>query len=288
MPGTNQHTQRMANFNDRRSSASDAKILTSLWDGINPKLIARFYPVTKMPDGSGWAQSHGQQTISDNYVVDDDVEVHCLISDGTSESQFNWQSPFENAGAESKAPVLSAMLQSGVANSALLALMSGGLLDGAAQSLAEKSSNTLREISGRTGITRLNSTQVYSGSPPVKMSMTLHFRALRDPIAEVRSPVSQLEEWAHPQFLADDGFIANAIKGGTRQSLINTIFPSKVPQILGMQYGDGTYMPVVIESISKPLTNPLSSDGVMLACSVQITLATLTSLDRRDIQKLYS
>ncbi|HEY0662788.1 MAG TPA: hypothetical protein VGD21_15875, partial [Lysobacter sp.] len=141
---------------------------------------------------------------------------------------------------------------------------------------------------GRTGITKLNSTQVFSGMPPVKLSMTLHFRALIDPVSEVRAPLAQLKEWALPQVLANDGFIANAVKNGNKEGLVETVFPSVVPQIIGMQYGDMTLQPLVIESISEPITAPRSSDGAIIALSVQVTLATLTALDRRDVQRIYN
>lgn len=48
-----------------------------------------------------------------------------------------------------------------------------------------------------------------------------------------------------------------------------------------------TYEPMVIETLSESFTNPRSSDGVMMSCSVQMTLSTLTALDRRDVQKMY-
>jgi hypothetical protein len=47
----------------------------------------------------------------------------------------------------------------------------------------------LRNAAGRTGITKLNSTQIFSGMPPVKFSFTAHFRALTDPQSEVRDPI---------------------------------------------------------------------------------------------------
>ncbi len=137
-------------------------------------------------------------------------------------------------------------------------------------------------------MTRLNSTQIFTGNSPTKFSMTCHFRALKDGVAEVRLPIQQLKEWAHPQMLAEDGFLGNAIKNAGKQSLLQTIFPSVIPQIIGMRYGDSTFMPLVIESISEPFTNPRNEAGVMISSSVQITLATLTSLDRRDISKVYS
>jgi hypothetical protein len=268
-----------------QKQSTESKILRSLWHGISPHLIARFYPVKKLADGSGWAQSRETRELSstDKYVVDDGFEVHCPITDGNMETTLNWSSPFEGAGAESKAPALTAMLQSGTLTPVLQAV-----LDKVGASSAGSSvSGMLDKSVGRTGITKLNSTQIFTGMPPIKLSMTLHFRALVDPVAEVRDPIMQLKRWYLPQLLSNDGLLAGAIKNGAEQSTIESIFPSISPQIIGFRFGDMTMEPMVIESMSEPFTNPRSEKGVIVQQSIQLTLATLTALDRRDIEKVY-
>lgn len=271
----------MAVVNDRL----DSTVLSSIWTGLSPHLIARFYPVKRLESGNGWEQSRDKREISaaDKFTVDDGVEVHCPISDGNEEMTFNWQSPFENTGAESKAPALSAMLQSGSLSAPLQALAEKIGLD----KQVSGATSALASAIGRTGITKLNSTQVFSGMPPVKITLTLHFRALKDPVKEVQEPIKQLKAWALPQYLANDGLIANAVRNGGEQSMMQTVFPSLTPQVIGMKYGDLTYLPLVIEGVSNPITAPRASNGVILAQSVQVTLATLTALDRRDIAHIY-
>ena len=253
------------------------KILSSQWDGLSPHLIARFYPVKRMKGGSGWGQGSASDNSDAEYVFDNGNEVHAPISDGSCEISLNWNSPFENAGPESKAPALAAMLQSGASSAILQALGQGD------SSLAKFT----EELNGRTGITKLNSTQIFTGMPPVKFPMTLHFRALRDAVAEVQQPIAQLEAWAVPQFLADDSMLSNFIKNGAKEGIIKSAFPSKSPQILGFRYGDMVLQPVVIESISRPITAPRTQDGVLAACSVQLQISTLHALDRRDIKTMY-
>ncbi|QQC63747.1 hypothetical protein [Paraburkholderia ginsengisoli] len=262
------------------------RILGSLWTGLNPALLAKFYPLKRNNDG-GWSQSTDVRQISeaDSYSVDDGFEVHAPITDGTSELSANWHSPFEGAGAESQAPTISAMLQSGSLTPEVQAFF--GLKGDDAKAGSSGVQSLLKQAQGRTGITKLNSTQVFNGMPPVKLSMTLHFRALLDPISEVRDPIMQLKQWALPAYLSNDSVIAGALKNGAKQSPLETIFPSVAPQIIGMRYGDLNYQPLVIESVSDPLTVPRDSDGAMIACTVQITLGTLTALDRRDIQTIY-
>jgi hypothetical protein len=41
-------------------------------------------------------------------------------------------------------------------------------------------------------------------------------------------------------------------------------------------------MPMVIESMSKPLDHPITTDGQPIVTSLQMTLASLTALDRTD------
>jgi hypothetical protein len=272
-------------FNDFSSAAAPssaqtptAKILSSKWDGLNQHLIAKFYPVKRADNGNDWVQSFDTRTLSaaDNFTVDDGYEVWAPLTDGSQEMTLNWTSPFEGAGAESKVPTLSSMLQSGTLTADLQALLGGDASQGDVGKL-------LRSATGRTGITKLNSTQVFSGMPPVKFSFTAHFRALIDPYTEVRQPVTQLEQWAVPQYLADQGVISGALQNGLKQSPLETIYPSVAPQLLAMKYGDQTILPIVIESISKPFTVPRTSQGEVLNVAVQLTVATLTAIDRRDV-----
>ncbi|MFJ3057158.1 hypothetical protein [Herbaspirillum sp. NPDC087042] len=247
-------------------------------------LIAKFYPVKRM-ESDKWGPSRGTRNISaaDKFVVDDGFEVHCPISDGNQHMSFNWTSPFEGAGAESKIPTISALLQSGSLNSFVQSLGGGKIGDG--QSSA--TSGALAAAFGRTGITKLNSTQVFNGMPPVKFQVTLHFRALLDPFEEVEQPIQQLLEWASPQYLANDGLLVSALKNGLSAGVINTVFPSLSPQVIAMEYAGKVYSPLVIDDVNKPLTGPIYSDGSLVNTSIQLTMSTLTAIDRRDIRDLY-
>jgi hypothetical protein len=60
------------------------------------------------------------------------------------------------------------------------------------------------------------------------------------------------------------------------------LFPSKTPQIIGMQYADMLFMPLVIDSIPYTLTGPRDRDGVLIQASLTLQLASLTGLDKKD------
>ncbi|WGS85017.1 hypothetical protein [Methylomonas sp. UP202] len=249
---------------------AETQTLTSDWGALSPHLIASFWEV----DREG------------NKKKDSDVVVKAAVSDDANlELTLNWQSPFEQAGPETKAPTLFALLQSGVVQP-LIDSVIGGNKGGDAN---VKASQLLQQFEGRTGITKLNSVQVFNGMPPAKIPMTLLFRAWRDPVTEVETPVDQLMQWALPIELAKDSTLltnaVDAVKGS--KDWIEAVLPSKSPTLLALNYKGRTFAPMVIESISQPLTAPIDSRGRFVEMSVQITLATLTAIDRKYWQSIY-
>jgi hypothetical protein len=243
-------------------------VLSSDWTGLSPKLLASIYAV----DFTGkWT---GGPT------------VMSPPTDGNIELTANWQSPFEHMGVEAKAPIITAMLQSGTLQS-----FAEGLFGKANPN--DKSSiagivktgivNFSKDGQGRTGMTKLNSTQIFTGSAPIKLPMTLHFRAFKNPAKEVQEPLDQLAKWVLAQELAPDGNIVSAInKLKSGKGILAALLPSRAPQMVGLTYGGYTLSPMVIESMSHPITVPRSSKGEMLSVAVNIMLATLTSLDAGD------
>lgn len=248
---------------------NESQTLTSDWGALSPHLIASFWEV----DREG------------NKKKDSDVVVKAAVTDDANlEITLNWQSPFEQAGPETKAPTLFALMQTGVAQQIFDSLSFDKDLDSPA-----KATRLLQQFEGRTGITKLNSVQVFNGMPPAKIPMTLLFRAWRDPVAEVENPVDQLMQWALPIELAKDSTLltnaVDAVKGS--KDWIEAVLPSKSPTLLAFHYKGRTFAPMVIESISQPLTAPIDSSGRFVEMSVQITLATLTGIDRKDWQSIY-
>lgn len=230
--------------------------------GLSQHLIASFWEIEKNQNGI-WEKVG-------------DISVKAPLTEATMEMVLNWQSPFEQAGAESKAPTLSAMLQSG-------ALQPYVNSDGKAGSMFSK-------FEGRTGITKLNSTQVFSGMPPVKIQVTALFRAWLDPAKEVEAPFNQLMAWALPVNLAPDGAIMSLLSGikavaaGTAlsEAAVNALLPSTAPCKIAMKYKGRIYQPLVIESITHPMNSPIDANGQYVELAVPMTLCTLTAIDRAD------
>lgn len=255
-----------------------ANDLGSDWGRLSKLLVARLY-------------------VCDSKGVADIAEfegVYGPLVEGTFESTQNWQSAFENTGPETKAPTLTAMLQSGSAVPVLNALQAvNPVKDGAIGQMidtsADKLKTAVRELEGRTGLTKLNSRQVFSGMPPVRMNFSIEFRAFHDALQEVEAPLQRLLEWVFPQELAEDGILSEVMQTARDlDSFIKALFPSKAPKLLALTYAGRTYAPMVVESITFPLDAPKDSNGNYISLAVQVNLATLTALDRADIKRFFS
>lgn len=262
------------------------ELLSSDWgainSGLNKHLIAKIYPVSidGKPDTSTTSRAYGAETSID-------VVVAAPLTDGNLNLTLNWQSAFENSGTDSKLPAISQLLQSGQASvmlnliASILPKESGAFIDRAREKMLDLASQA-EKLTGRTGITKLNSRQIFTGLPPIKIPITMYFRAWADPMKEVESPINQLFAWALPQQLADsvgeEALKAFASETGT----LETLFPSVIPRFVALEYGGRTYKPLVIESIGHPLVLPRSKDGEMLSASVQLTLSTLEAWGKAD------
>lgn len=237
--------------------------LGPLWDGINPSLIATIYEVDHKGE-----------------PLEEENRVRCLfVDDANLEATLNWQSPFEGAGPEARAPTLSAMLQSGAIQP--IAERLGDGVGGATKEVSE----TAR---GRTGITKLNSTQVFSGMPPLRLQATIMLRAWRDPQAEVEEPLDQLMRWVLPQYLAPEGTLLTAALDWYREGdrdvngFVEAAMPSAAPAMIAIRYKGRTYAPMVVESIGVPLNSPSDKYGRFIQLQIPVTFATLTAIDRHD------
>jgi len=248
--------------------------LSSKWDGLSPYLIAEFYQVDR-----------------DGKRVDPNVSVQApLTNDASLDVTLSWQSAFENSGPETKAPTLAAAIQSGafqqLANDAAgLAAKAAAAFGVDTDSWQQKSAEFQQQLEGRTGITKLNSIQVFTGMPPVKLQVTALFRAWRDPVSEVEAPIDQLMQWALPQELAADSTILTRAAGkiaGSGMSATDVALPSKAPTLIALRYKNRLYSPLVIESIGLPIGSPVTASGRYVEMAIPLTLATLTALDRND------
>ena len=236
----------------------------SLWDGINPNLIANIGPC----DCKGNASLAGGS-------------VQCLmVDDANFEFQLSWQSPFEGAGPETKAPTLMAMLQSGELQP-LLERMPDSDATSAVANLAELAR-------GRTGVTKLNSTQVFAAMPPARLQANLLFRAWSDPASEVEGPLNQLMSWALPE-LAEEGTLLTALidlvtsdESITAESAIEKALPSKAPTMVSLGYKGRVFAPLVIETVGIPLNAPSDINGQFVQMQVPVTFATLRAFDKGD------
>lgn len=245
-------------------------VLTSKWDGLNPSLLASVYAV----DSGG-------------RVLSGAATVLAPFTEAQLEVSANWQSPFEQSGVENRLPALSALAQTGAIGSYTDLFGKGGAEDSLAgrlrQTFNEFAESAQTATQGRSGLTKLNSQQVFTGAMPVKLTATMLFRAFDNPASEVAAPVDQLIRWTLARELAQNGALAQAIEnvaGG--QGLLKAALPSLTPTMVAVRYGGVTLAPMVIESVSKAMTVPRYSDGSALQEQVQVVFGSLTALDETD------
>ncbi|NMM13589.1 MAG: hypothetical protein HHJ17_08645 [Rhodoferax sp.] len=246
-------------------------VLSSDWTGLSKHLIASFYPVRRIVDGTKfWWEREPNST-----------EVQAPLTDGTIEQTANWTSPFENQQADAKLSSVSALLQM---NGLQPILNSIAGMFGNGSVVGDKISSTgkaLASLAGKTAVTKLNSTQIFSGMPPMKISVTAHFRALRNSDDEVQLPIDQLMAWTLPKKLSSQGFVGNAVDAEQELGW-KTLYPSEAPQIIGMSYANCLFMPLVIEAMPVPLTGPRDRNGRMISAQIALTLGSLSALDASD------
>lgn len=231
---------------------------------MSPHLIAKFYALKSTP-------SEDQKRVLWRRDPDS-KEVWALITEGTAEHTINWNSPFENVGVDQQFSAISSLLQTGALVQGLSNIKKLlGLGDDGGDNVLSRS------FEGRSSVTKLNSRQVFNGLPPLKITLTAHFRALVDPSIEVEAPIEQLISWALPQEMAEDSITGAALKGEAQG-----LFPSLIPKLIAMEYAGARFLPLVIEAIPYPLTAPRHRSGQMLSAQLTMTLATLSALDAKD------
>ena len=99
---------------------------------------------------------------------------------------------------------------------------------------------------------------------------------------EVEDALQQLQKWASAAKLSAESLIVGGIKNGFSESM----FPSIIPPLVQLQYGGKTYSPMVIESVSAPITAPMNKDGHRIAVKAQISFLSLTAWDAQNIANM--
>jgi hypothetical protein len=242
---------------------------------LNSSLLAQIFPVKlQFRDGK-------------RLFISDDVAptVQFPITDASIEQSVNWHSPFENQSPDAALGSIAAIAQSGGGLAILNALEKQvtGIrgADSFESRMARETVRTADSLVGKSGITKLNSTQTLAGVPPMKLTMTCHFRALKNARSEVQAPIDQLMQWLLPEELAADGAIVNLLNG---EGLSRSLFPSKTPTLVAFGYSGRRWSPMVIESISMPMTVPRTKDGDPVHSTVSMQIASLSAIDRAGWQ----
>ncbi len=264
----------------------------SRWGEINKNLLAQIYTVDK----------HGVRTGK--------MTVECAITEGNFDLANQYSSPFaDKFNLDQKYPTLMGAIQSGVgleslgtiaqltadvtntaiqkvagSDNKLLASLGqsinslenqlsqafeGSLID----SIIQKTGQKIVSLEGKSNLTKVNSTMVYVSTEPIRLQLTLFFRAWENAKLEVEKPLKQLQQWALPVKLGES-------------LLTDGLFPSIAPPFIAISHAGNTYLPLLIESMSTPLVTERDRHMNRLAASVTLSLVSRTAWDANNIRYL--
>ena len=279
-----------------KARAPSSKKLGSNWGdmGLNKNLIVKIRPVIE----GNFEGGQGEQT----YNVDPAAPVvESLFEDAEFTIESQYSTPFESSNPEGRLPNLMGMIQSGQVSAAYYSFFAavndptgftGTLGDNgaavgeatgiSASGIFEEAEGQLQGLLGRSNFTKLNSRQIFTSSNSVRISGSLVFQAWANAKTEVEVALQQLQNWASAAKLSAESLIVGGIKNGFSESM----FPSIIPPLVQLQYGGKTYSPMVIESVSAPITAPMNKDGHRIAVKAQISFLSLTAWDAQNIANM--
>ena len=276
---------------NNKGQKPSGKTLGSVWreKGLNKNLVVKIRPVIE----GNFEGGQGQQT----YSVDTSkptIESIFEQADFSIESQYS--TPFESSNPEGRLPNLMGMIQSGQINAAYYSLFAlsndptgvGATIakgvsmtanaTGVADMLSE-SEGKLQGLMGRSNFTKLNSHQIFTSASSIRITGSLLFEAWANAKVEVEDALQQLQIWASAAELSKQSLLVGGIKDGFSEAM----FPSIIPPLVQLQYGGKTYSPMVVESVSAPITAPMTKDGDRIAVRVQVVFLSLTAWDAQNI-----
>lgn len=279
-----------------KARAPSSQKLGSNWSekGLNKNLIVKIRPVVE----GNFEGGQGQQT----YNVDTAAPiVESLFEDAEFTIESQYSTPFESSNPEGRLPNLMGLIQSGQVSAAYYSFFAaandptgftgavgdigaavGEATGISASGVLEAAEGELQGLLGRSNFTKLNSRQIFTSSNSVRISGSLIFQAWANAKTEVEDAVEQLQIWASAAKLSAESLIVGGIKNGFSESM----FPSIIPPLVQLQYGGKTYSPMVIESVSAPITAPMNKSGHRIAVKVQVTFLSLTAWDAQNIKNM--
>lgn len=261
------------------------------WGDINKNLLAQIFTVDR----------HGTRT--------GNIIVECAITEGNFDLLNQYSNPFSDANIDQKFPTLMGAIQSGVGLDSLGAVaqmtadvtssaiqkvagsdnkllatlgqsinslgnqLSQAFEDSLLDSIISKTGQKIVSLEGKSNLTKVNTTMVYVSTEPIRLQLTLFFRAWENAKLEVENPLKQLQQWALPVKLGES-------------LLTDGLFPSTAPPFIAISHAGNTYLPLLIESMSTPLVTERDSKMNRLAASVTLSLVSRTAWDANNIRHL--
>ncbi|WP_296405024.1 hypothetical protein [Psychrobacter sp.] len=277
MPAQNNTAKEPDNTKAPRKGALFGSGLNWFEKKTNIRLIAIIKPVIEQDDKAG----QGQQV----YIADPEADgIAAVFEDAEFTLEAQYSTPFENSNPEGRMPNAMGMIQSGQLPATMYSLFgldSESADPNSIQGVAGQAAEALEGLKNRSNFTKINSRQIYTSSSSVRITGTLVFQAWANAHTEVEAALRLLQQYVLPKKLSDTSLVVNVADSGAEG-----LFPSIIPPLVQLQYGGYIYKPLFIESLSAPMTAPMTKNGDRIAVRAQVTLLSLTAWDQSDLLKL--
>lgn len=281
---------------------NDELVISKVAPRSADRTLETIHILAKTTDGGVWGQAGLNQkllakiTAVPNQHLDkvDERIVFGIFENAEFSLENQYSTPFENSNPEGRMPNLMGMIQSGQ-----IVMQAGEFLNvgspevenpneaktpQAKEGLLDNLVGQLSELQGRSSFTKLNSEQIYTSSNSVRINATLILSAWRNAKVEVENALQALQEWTAPVTLSENGLLVNM----AGEKSLKGLFPSVIPVSVNLDYGGKSYLDLVIESLSAPITAPMNANGDRITVKVQISFLSRRAWDRKDVQDLYA
>ena len=124
-------------------------------------------------------------------VIDPNEFIVAFLTAGDQNIDNQYSTPFENSNPEHRLPTLMGQLQSGGWVDTLNSILNALPLDSVASSLPlvgrlkPEQKASLSQLEGRSSLTKVNSTQIFTSTQPITLNLTLFFDTWKDAVSEV-------------------------------------------------------------------------------------------------------
>lgn len=143
--------------------------------------------------------------------------------------------------------------------------------------VVDKGAQIYQTVYGETFKTQFNSNNIWEGTEPPEVTLSLYFHAYSDAKKEVNDPISYLMQMASPE-----------LKEGSIDSIPTDGIIGREPPPVMFDIGRRIKISMRVQDVQYDLTAPKTKDGYFAHNTVTITAAPKAMINRSQIPNLYT